>query len=71
MPTENDPPDFAEEHESPGFRASIPISPGAFEAAGPLDGFDPDHRAWGAGDKHTWQRLKDAARKAWRRVTHH
>jgi hypothetical protein len=64
-------PDFATEHESPGFKASIPISVGAFEAAGPLETFDPDYRGFGAGDPHRWQHFKDAARKAWQRMTKH
>ncbi len=70
MPTD-EPTDFAQEHESPGFHASLPIAPGAFEADGPLDGLDPDYRAWGAGNPHRWERFKYSVRRAWRRATHH
>ena len=52
--------DFAQEHETAGFKASIPLAPGATEAAGPLEGFDPDH----SRDRYPrpWESFKQAAR---------
>jgi hypothetical protein len=62
--------DFAEEHASPGFKASIPIRPGAAEGAGPLEGLDPDERGWEEGgrpDESLWQRFKRTIRDAYHR----